>query len=481
MGVGVCISSPNNTNKVIKVNQLEDKDNVIDNFNYEEYAVDKDLIGKNNGEDNNISINDINDQSSSHRKKVKNVFENNETKQEEKKEENKIEEIKKEEKKEESKLEEKKKEENSDDGLLSEEEKKHNENYFNQTNEIKQGNIHLEEKKEVIEDKIVEQKNNNNNINNNEFIEDIEEIKQDVINNEKENEKENKKLKAAPPKKNNNKNKKGNNNSNKKNNNLTNNNTEKNTPNKNNNNGIKEENNIINEKNNEKIIENKENNNNENIENNNNENIENNNIDNNEKIENNENNNNNEINEEKTIKNDITRIKLPDVFSILTEKILLDNSYNEPIFVSELNKMSNFSVQEKVKYNDRFCVLTKMAFLIYHSKENYITVKRPLAEIPIRNINNIVLFKINKRMIGYDHFYISIDKNLDNNEINDNLDFFYFNDKKDDKNYDDDIMLIFKSMDKSLIKKWFVVLNYIKNLNNQLDEQEEQEMENKNI
>ena len=143
--------------------------------------------------------------------------------------------------------------------------------------------------------------------------------------------------------------------------------------------------------------------------------------------------------------------------------------------------MSNFSVQEKVKYNDRFCVLTKMAFLIYHSKENYITVKRPLAEIPIRNINNIVLFKINKRMIGYDHFYISIDKNLDNNEINDNLDFFYFNDIKDDKNYDDDIMLIFKSMDKSLIKKWFVVLNYIKNLNNQLDEQEEQEMENKNI
>ena len=85
MGVGVCISSPNNTNKVIKVNQLEDKDNVIDNFNYEEYAVDKDLIGKNNGEDNNISINDINVQSSSQRKKVNNVFEGNVPKKEEKK------------------------------------------------------------------------------------------------------------------------------------------------------------------------------------------------------------------------------------------------------------------------------------------------------------------------------------------------------------------------------------------------------------
>ena len=36
MGVGVCVSSPNDTNKVIKVNQLEDKDNVINKFNYEE-------------------------------------------------------------------------------------------------------------------------------------------------------------------------------------------------------------------------------------------------------------------------------------------------------------------------------------------------------------------------------------------------------------------------------------------------------------
>ena len=40
MGVNVCISSPNNNNSVIKLNQLDAL--VIDNFNYEEYAVDKD-------------------------------------------------------------------------------------------------------------------------------------------------------------------------------------------------------------------------------------------------------------------------------------------------------------------------------------------------------------------------------------------------------------------------------------------------------
>ena len=139
--------------------------------------------------------------------------------------------------------------------------------------------------------------------------------------------------------------------------------------------------------------------------------------------------------------------------------------------------MSNFSVQEKVKYYDRFCVLTKLAFLIYHSKENYITLKKPLAEIPMRYIKNIVLFKINKRMIGYDHFYIGIDKNLNSYEIYDKLDLFYFNEKKEEKIDNDEIMLMFKSMDKALIKKWFVLLNYIRNLNIQLDEQEEHENE----
>ena len=45
MGVGVCVTSPNdNKNKVIKLNKLEE--NVIDNFNYEEYAVDKNIEKK---------------------------------------------------------------------------------------------------------------------------------------------------------------------------------------------------------------------------------------------------------------------------------------------------------------------------------------------------------------------------------------------------------------------------------------------------
>ena len=93
MGVGVCVSSPNNNNnKVIKLNQLDE--NVIDNFNYEEYAVDKE---EDNNEEKNLNHEEITS-NKEERKKVENIFENGnkneksevieDKKEEEKKEEN---------------------------------------------------------------------------------------------------------------------------------------------------------------------------------------------------------------------------------------------------------------------------------------------------------------------------------------------------------------------------------------------------------
>ena len=70
MGVGVCITSPNDKNKVIKLNQLEE--NVIDNFNYEEYAVDKNLENKEEKQSIHEEIKSNNEE----KKKVENVFEN---------------------------------------------------------------------------------------------------------------------------------------------------------------------------------------------------------------------------------------------------------------------------------------------------------------------------------------------------------------------------------------------------------------------
>jgi len=89
MGVGVCVSSPNNNNSVIKLNQLDAF--VIDNFNYEEYAVDKE---ENNNKEKQSIHGEIKSLNNEEEKKVENVFENGniEKKEEEKKEEKKIEE-----------------------------------------------------------------------------------------------------------------------------------------------------------------------------------------------------------------------------------------------------------------------------------------------------------------------------------------------------------------------------------------------------
>ena len=356
MGVGVCVSTPNDTNKVIKVNQLEDKDNVIDNFNYEEYAVDKDLVDKNKNENNsinNISFNDKHSDNVSQKQNVVNVFEKGQNNNNE--EENKH--IKFEETK-------------------NEEEKKEIEK-IDMENITKEEQINESNKNETTE-------NNNNQ---------IEEIKEINVDNNLNNNNEVPKLKS--------------------------------------------------------ILKNNQNNNEINKNGNNDINIE----------KNNENNN---------IKKEVIKIKLPDLNSILTEKLLLETNNDEPIFVSELLKMSNFNIKEKTKYYDRFCVMSKITFFIYHSKENYILLKKPLAEIPIKNIKTIVLFKINKKLVGYDHFYINIEKNNELKETLDQLDLFYFNDKMDNNNdniEDEDLLLIFKSSDKTLIKKWYVLLNYFKKFN----------------
>ena len=314
-----------------------------------------------------------------------------------------------------------------------------------------QNNIDKKKKNELNQNEISE--NNNNQ------IEEIKEINVDINQNKKNG---NPKLKSILKNRNNNNNSNNYNYDNNNNNNSDNDNND-NSNNNNNNNNNNNDNDNENDNNNNNDNDNVNNNDNDNKNDNSNNN------DNNEKSKN----GNNDINiekdnEEKIIKKEINKVKLPDINSILNEKLLLETSNNDPIFVSELLKMSNFNIKEKTKYYDRFCVMSKITFFIYHSKENYILLKKPLAEIPIKNIKTIVFFKINKNLVGYDHFYISIQNNNELKEILDQLDLFYFNDKidnKDDKIENEELLLIFKSNDKTLIKKWYVLLNYFKNFN----------------
>ena len=324
MGVNVCISSPNNNNSVIKLNQLDAL--VIDNFNYEEYAVDKD---DNNNKEKQSIHDDIKSLNNEEEKKVENVFENGNI-----------------EKKEEEKKEEEKREENY--GMIQ----------------------------EIIE----------------------------VNQNENEN-KDESNLKGAAPK-----------------------NNDKNEVKTNN--------------------------------------------------ENNNNINNQNIEKQKNIKKN-KKIKLPDLYSIVSEKLLKESDGNELLFVSELSKMININIKERVKYAERFCMLTKDNFVIYNSKENYITLKRPLAVLQTKDITRVVLFKLNKLGNGFDHFYVCFYKTPSTELVYDQINTFFMNEKGDkNKIGEDEALIMFKSNDKLLVKKWYVLLNYLiklKKENNDNNEEKNQE------
>ncbi len=221
---------------------------------------------------------------------------------------------------------------------------------------------------------------------------------------------------------------------------------------KNNNDNIQKENNIDNN-NQENGVENK----NENQEK---ENINNNNENNNNEEKKKENENLKNKNEELGPK----KIVLPNINTIISIKVLEEGAGNELLFMSNLNKMVHISIKERVKYSEKFCITTKDNFLIYETKENYIAVKKPLAIIPINSIKNVVLFKLTKKIINYDHFYIEfiLDENNRNNVYN-QVDTFYINDldNNNNENKGDTALIMFKTEEKNLAKKWYVLLKFL--------------------
>ena len=231
-------------------------------------------------------------------------------------------------------------------------------------------------------------------------------------------------------------------------------------------------NNLTNDKNTQQennMIENKDKNENkENTNMNNNTNTDNNINNHNENID-----NNNNIKEEKKNENNKNeefapkKIILPDVNTIISEKVLEEGAGNELLFMSNLNKMDHISIKERVRYSEKFCITTKDNFLIYETRENYIKVKKPLAIIPINSIKNVVLFKLTKKIINYDHFYIEfqLDENNRNNVYN-QIETFFINDldNSNNENKGDTALVLFKTEEKNLAKKWYVLLKYLAEL-----------------
>ena len=178
----------------------------------------------------------------------------------------------------------------------------------------------------------------------------------------------------------------------------------------------------------------------------------------------NENNKNEKNNNNKNDDFAPRKIILPNINTIISEKVLEEGAGNELLFMSNLNKMVHISIKERVKYSEKFCITTKDNFLIYETRENYIKVKKPLAIIHINSIKNVVLFKLTKKVINYDHFYIEfqLDENNKNNVYN-QVDTFYINDldNTNNENKSDTALVMFKTEEKNLAKKWYVLLKYL--------------------
>ena len=353
--------------------------------------------------------------------------------------------------------------ENGNEELNKNEDTKKEENINDNKEENKiNENIDNKDKNDENKDNIEQEKLNENNINNNIEIkekENKEEEENNNINNIKEGHNDDIEVKDEPKVEENE-------------NNINDKNLEENNLNNNVNNNINENkddnSNDINIEQN-KINQVQDNNDNQEKLNENTNNINNNNnIDdikkeegdeNNNNINNNINNNNNETHPKK--------ISLPNINVIISEKVLEEGAGNELLFMSNLSKIVNISIKERVKYSEKFCITTKDNFLIYETKENYIKVKKPLAIIPISSIQNIVLFKLTKKVNSYDYFYIEVllNDNIKKNIYN-QIDTFYINDldNNNNENQSDTALIMFKAEEKNLAKKWYVLLKYLAEL-----------------
>ena len=173
---------------------------------------------------------------------------------------------------------------------------------------------------------------------------------------------------------------------------------------------------------------------------------------------------NNNVNDDMAPK----KIILPDISTIISEKVLQEGAGNELLFMSYLNEIVHISIKDRVIYSKKFCITSKDNFLIYENKDNYIQVKKPLAIIPISSIKNVVLFKLTKKVVSYDHFYIEFDLDENNrNNINDKIDTFYENDlnNKTNENLKNTALVLFKTEEKNLAKEWYVLLKFLIDLN----------------
>ncbi len=149
-----------------------------------------------------------------------------------------------------------------------------------------------------------------------------------------------------------------------------------------------------------------------------------------------------------------TKWKQMNINNIISNSKLNTNKRDEIMHKGKINKLVLSHIFKNCSMNiEKFCILTQFDFSIFHTKENFLLMKKPLFKIPLNQIENcgridFSQLKINN-LNGYFFMYI----NMKSKEEKYNLD------KKEDESD-----IIFKIVLKEGIGKFFVLFSTNENI-----------------
>lgn len=150
----------------------------------------------------------------------------------------------------------------------------------------------------------------------------------------------------------------------------------------------------------------------------------------------------------------------------ISEKKINSLGNNEVIFAGELQKMVNNVDKKSVSYSNRFCVLTKVFFSYYATKETFMTMKKPLCKLLLKYITKIEQEILNNNSL---YFCIVFQLNEETSELMKQINSFSVvtSETSSNNNNEEEGMLGFKSDNKETIMKWVGLLNYLVNYKNE--------------
>lgn len=153
--------------------------------------------------------------------------------------------------------------------------------------------------------------------------------------------------------------------------------------------------------------------------------------------------------------NNNTLEKQYSITDLISRKKLKQLNDNDIVFTSELDKMINNQDKKAVTYSTRFCVLTPKYFAYYSSKENFLSLTRPLCQLNLSLISNI-----DKEIGANKWIYFSIMFKLTPETIKLLKNINSFSVMNEEVSDNEEGMIGFKSNNEDIVLKWVALLQY---------------------